>query len=274
MPELIQLLRRWQYEAVRILLGLFLAIYLFSNFLTKREEISTLARYFHSSAWPGIELIPSLGILFSILFAAGVFQAASALGTLLILLYELLYFPLIKEVSYPYLSVMLFIYFLFTKKSAYITFAKAELQGVRQWRLPLMICVYLGFTIAGISKLFYPGWLTGAPLEWLCLNDRFSIEPASCGLLSWRVLSWFTLFAEVTSLPLALVPGCRPLTWTLNSLLHLGLLLVFNLYPISLTILLLQLFLFDPEWLSNWPFTRSARCTGSAGKALPQDGAP
>jgi predicted DCC family thiol-disulfide oxidoreductase YuxK len=64
-----------------------------------------------------------------------------------------------------------------------------------------------------------------------------------------QVLTWSALALELGFAPLALVPRLRPWLWASMLLMHLGLILVIDFADLSLGMVMLHLFTFDPAWM-------------------------
>src|SRR5262249_21391567 len=71
------------------------------------------------------------------------------------------------------------------------------------------------------------------------------------GLL--RLATWGALLAELGFAPLALVPRLRPWLWGLLLLMHLSLIVLIDFADLSLGMVMLHLFTFDPAWIRPRP---------------------
>jgi predicted DCC family thiol-disulfide oxidoreductase YuxK len=67
------------------------------------------------------------------------------------------------------------------------------------------------------------------------------------GLL--RVVTWGALFFEISFAPLALISKLRPWLWGTMLLMHLGLIALIDFADLSLGMVMLHLFTFDPAWI-------------------------
>ena len=140
------------------------------------------------------------------------------------------------------------------------------------WRMPggiflvAWILMALGYTYSGVTKLVSPSWVDGTALARVLDNPlarpglvRDALLALPEGVL--RLATWGALLAELSFAPLALVPRLRPWLWGLLLLMHLGLIVVIDFADLSLGMVLLHLFTFDPAWL---PPRRAIQPVGQA----------
>jgi len=64
-----------------------------------------------------------------------------------------------------------------------------------------------------------------------------------------HVMTWSALALELLYAPLALSRRARPVIWTLTLFMHIGLLVLIDFADLSVAMIVVQLFTFDPEWL-------------------------
>lgn len=111
----------------------------------------------------------------------------------------------------------------------------------------------LGYTISGLHKLQSPSWIDGSALRHV-LQSPLSRDNALCHhllnmhSLVLQISTWGSLFAEIAFLPLGLFYHTRKLFWFAFLALHLGVLLVVNFTDLTMGVLMMHLFLFDPRW--------------------------
>ncbi|UJR20386.1 hypothetical protein I4U23_023517 [Adineta vaga] len=111
----------------------------------------------------------------------------------------------------------------------------------------------LGYTISGLHKLQSPSWIDGSALHHV-LRSPLSRDNALCHYLLnanpliLQISTWGSLIAEITFLPLGLFYHTRKAYWLAFLALHLGVLLVVNFTDLTLGILAMHFFLFDPRW--------------------------
>lgn len=111
----------------------------------------------------------------------------------------------------------------------------------------------LGYTISGLHKLQSPSWIDGSALHHV-LRSPLSRDNALCHFLLdanplvLQISTWGSLFAEISFVPLGLFYHTRKVYWLAFLALHLGVLLVVNFTDLTLGILTMHFFLFDPRW--------------------------
>lgn len=114
-----------------------------------------------------------------------------------------------------------------------------------------------GYTCSGVDKLLHsPSWTDGTALTHV-LNLPFArpghagmVRDALLSLPEWMLaLGTFTIVAlESLALPLMLHRRTRPWIWLALALMHVGIVFVIDFADLSLGMLMLHLFTFDPEW--------------------------
>jgi hypothetical protein len=67
-----------------------------------------------------------------------------------------------------------------------------------------------------------------------------------------KLATWSVLALELAFAPLALFRHIRPLIWLAMVSLHLTLLLLINFADLTLGMLLVHLFTFDPAWIKSF----------------------
>jgi predicted DCC family thiol-disulfide oxidoreductase YuxK len=132
--------------------------------------------------------------------------------------------------------------------------------GNRGWRMPAAIfwgawlLLAAGYTYSGAWKLTSPSWTDGTALQHLLMNplarpnwirELLLNLPDAC----LRLLTWGALAGELLALPLGLTRRGRPVVWCWMLAMHLGILLVIDFADLTLGMLMIHLFTFDPNWL-------------------------
>ena len=132
--------------------------------------------------------------------------------------------------------------------------------GKGRWRMPAAIfwgawlLLAAGYTYSGAWKLASPSWTDGTALQHLLMNPLARpnwIRELLLGLpdLYLQLLTWGALAGELLVLPLGLMRRGRPVAWCWMLAMHLGILLVIDFADLTLGMLMIHLFTFDPEWL-------------------------
>lgn len=232
-----------RFALVRILSGLFVA-YFMVLFFVERDVILAASPYLNGFGETYLILIAAIGFAAALAFATGAFTRVAAVP--LILSYQLAIhaFPPARQLHVAYFSMMFLVYALFFEGPRF-SFRGGKL--ARGWRLPLLLAVYLGFTVSGLSKLFFPPWPHGTVIQMSC-----PVSPLArlfgghvCALIPMKLAAWLVLAFEILAFPLALFPRTRRLAWWLTTALHFGILALVNLPQISIGVLIFQLFLYE-----------------------------
>jgi predicted DCC family thiol-disulfide oxidoreductase YuxK len=116
------------------------------------------------------------------------------------------------------------------------------------------ILMGLGYTYSGYTKLVSPSWLDGTAVARVLenplarpgwLREAFLMLPPAV----MRVATWGALAAELSFAPLALFARLRPWVWLAMTAMHLSLIVLIDFADLSLGMLMLHLFTFDPGWV-------------------------
>jgi len=112
----------------------------------------------------------------------------------------------------------------------------------------------LGYSYSGYTKLVSPSWLDGTALARVLENPlargnflgdiMLSMPGAFLQLATWGALAMELLFA-----PLSLVSRLRPWVWLSMLLLHFSLIALIDFADLSLGMVMLHGFTFNPAWL-------------------------
>src|SRR5262249_29526147 len=116
------------------------------------------------------------------------------------------------------------------------------------------VLLALGYTYSGYTKLISPSWMDGTALERV-LNNPLArpgiARELVLGLPGWmlKLGTWGGLALELSFAPLALVPRLRPWIWGLMLLMHLNLIMLIDFADLSLGMVIIHFFTFDPAWI-------------------------
>ena len=118
-----------------------------------------------------------------------------------------------------------------------------------------------GYTFSGLVKLGSPSWVDGTAFRHLLENPLARpgfVRDVFLSFPGWALalLSWGTLAAEITFLPLSTFRRGRLVAWSVMVVMHLGIILMVDFADLSFGMVMIHLFTFDPEWL---PAQRDAR---------------
>jgi len=113
------------------------------------------------------------------------------------------------------------------------------------------IVMAVAYSYSGYAKLASPSWLDGTALSQVLHNPLARDTALRTHLLSlplwWlKTATWFALFLEFSFAPLSLFRKLRPALWFAMVGMHLGLLVLVNFTDLTLGMLLLHFFTFDP----------------------------
>ena len=116
------------------------------------------------------------------------------------------------------------------------------------------ILLALGYSYSGYSKLVSPSWVNGTALERVFNNPL-----ARPGLIHDLVIqsphvilqlaTWGALGLELSFAPLVLISRLRPFLWAAMVLMHLSLMVFINFADLSLGMMMIHLFTFNPDWV-------------------------
>jgi predicted DCC family thiol-disulfide oxidoreductase YuxK len=120
--------------------------------------------------------------------------------------------------------------------------------------LAAWVVMALGYSYSGYTKLVSPSWLDGTALAKVLENPlarpgwlRELLLSLPDGVL--RLASWGALGLELAFAPLALISRLRPWLWGLMLIMHVSLVAVIDFADLSLGMVMLHLFTFDPAWI-------------------------
>ena len=129
-----------------------------------------------------------------------------------------------------------------------------------RWRFPkgAYWCAWwlmaIGYSFSGLIKLQSPSWVDGTAFHHLITNplarpsflrDFLLTQPESI----FAFLTWGALVGEIIFAPLSFHRIGRSIAWTVMVGMHLGILLFVDFADLTMGMLMLHIFTFDPEWL-------------------------
>jgi predicted DCC family thiol-disulfide oxidoreductase YuxK len=200
----------------------------------------------------------------SLLFAIGLADRIAAL--LLWYVWACLHgrLPLISNPGLPYVGWMLLAHACLPSAPFLSWAARGRPDPDGGWRMTpgvhgvAWFLMALGYSYSGATKLVSPSWLDGTALVRVMENplarpglprELFLMLPVP--LL--HAASWGALLLELSFGPLALLRRLRPWIWSLMLGMHLSLILVIDFADLSLGMVMLHLFTFDPAWVRPRP---------------------
>jgi hypothetical protein len=278
---------RGQFCVFRITFGLYL-IYHFLSLIPWGPELFSPRGVLPQGAMsPLFHLFPNLFLLWdsplfvqACLLAAAIFSLLLTIGKcdrvmaiLVWYIWACLYGrnPLIGNPSLPFIGWLLLAYALIPSVSARETPVREKTDS---WEMPAdiyaaaWILMAVAYSYSGYCKLISPSWIDGTALHYVLSNPLARDTVVRTFLLdlpAWllKTAAWAALFLELSFAPLALWPRLRPFLWLAMVGLHVSLLVLVNFSDLTIGMLLLHFFTFDPAWIpSHEP----------ASQALPSEG--
>lgn len=162
---------------------------------------------------------------------------------------------LISNPSIPYVGLLLILSLLVPSGEPWSRGERNRDWGMPKWVFrTAWILMAAGYSFSGFTKLSSPSWVDGSAMRHLLENPlsrpgwiRELMLSLPEGFLS--LMTWGTLAAELLFVPLALWARSRPWIWLSMVLMHIGILGVVDFADLSLGMLMIHLFTFDPAWL-------------------------
>lgn len=112
----------------------------------------------------------------------------------------------------------------------------------------------LGYSFSGLTKLSSPSWLDGSAFSHILRNPLSRPDLLNDSLLALpdifsSMATWGALLAEVLYLPFYAWRKSRPFIWVTLLSMHFGLMITMDFADLSLGMVMIHLFTFQPEWL-------------------------
>ncbi len=266
-----------QYSLFRALFGL----YLFSHFVALipwgRELFSNRGALANGAQSPLLYLFPNILALSdppwlvaalliiassaAIFFALGAWDRAAAIVQWYVLACLFGRNPLTANPSLPFVGWMLLAHACLPKAPFGALAARGRLDPRGSWQMPpaiyraAWIVMALSYSYSGYTKLISPSWVDGSALSRVLDNPLarptllreffLALPPIFLQLATWGGLALELLYA-----PLALFRRLRPWLWLLMVMMHLGLITLIDFADLTLGMLLLHGFSFDPAWIA------------------------
>jgi hypothetical protein len=137
---------------------------------------------------------------------------------------------------------------------------EGENQRNHNWTIPSYVIfaawliMSLGYTLSGFDKLHSPSWINGSTFSILLenpLSRNTVLREISLNIPAtvFHFITWAALLCELLFLPLSLFARTRKYAWTGMVIMHLGILCYINFTDLTIGMLMIHLFTFDPAWL-------------------------
>lgn len=265
-----------QYSLFRFLFGFYLCIH-FSQLLPWTTELfSNQGMLADSTLSPLIRLFPNLlaiqdtpaiammmaflGIIASFFFMIGKWDKWAAVVLWYVLACFLGRNPLISNPSLPFVGWLLLAH-LFLPKAPFGSFAaRRRIDPRGGWEMSQSIflaswCVMaISYSYSGILKLSSPSWVDGTAFNYLLQNPLVRCNGlrellSSLPEFFLKCMTWGVLTLEVSFVVFALFKKARLWIWGSMLLMHLGLLCLIDFADLTLGMIFLHFFTFNPEWI-------------------------
>jgi predicted DCC family thiol-disulfide oxidoreductase YuxK len=265
-----------QYSLFRWAFGIYLFVHFLQLIPWGSELFSNRGVLPDAASSPAINLFPNILALcdspvfvtillliasgLTLLFAVGRFDRTAAVG--LWYIWACLYGrnPLIANPSIPYVGLLLLAHVCLSPSPYGSWAARARAIVGNQWRMAdsiytvVWILMALGYTYSGATKLASPSWMNGKALSYMIDNPLARAGLVSQILLSLpdvvlRLATWGAMAVELCFAPLALIRRLRPWLWAGMFGMHFCLIVAINFADLSLGMVMLHLFTFNPAWV-------------------------
>lgn len=265
-----------QYSVFRALFGTYLFVHFAALIPWGTETFSNAGVLPNGNDSPLLHAFPNLlavmdsptivclllvsATLASLLFALGKWDRISAIWIWYVLACLFGRNPLSANPSLPFVGWMLLAHAFLAAAPYGSLSARGRLDPDNGWKfdrrifLAAWIILSLSYTYSGYTKLISPSWIDGSALrdilenplardtfirEWVLMLPDFVLH----------IATWGGLFLELAFAPLALFRRLRPSIWLAMLGMHFSLIVLIDFADLSLGMVLIHLFTFDPAWL-------------------------
>lgn len=169
--------------------------------------------------------------------------------------------PMIGNPSLPFVGWLVLAHTLSPSRSGYDS-STPNKEKAGSWHLPAdiylaaWILMSLAYSYSGYTKLLSPSWIDGTALSRVLVNPLARdtvLRTFLLGLPPWflKTATWSALGLELSFAPLALFRRLRPLIWLAMVGMHVGLVVLVNFADLTIGMLILHFFTFDPTWIPS-----------------------
>jgi predicted DCC family thiol-disulfide oxidoreductase YuxK len=169
--------------------------------------------------------------------------------------------PLTANPGLPYIGLMLLAHLLIPRRPYGSLDARGRPDVAGKWFMPgsvfavVWLLMALGYTYSGVMKLSSPSWLDGSAVRHVLENPLARPTPIREWLLATnpivlRLATWAGLALEIGFAPLALLRRLRSSVWLAGLAMHLCLMVLIDFADLSLGMVMLHLFTFNPAWIA------------------------
>ena len=266
-----------QYSLFRALFGLYLFFHFVALIPWGSELFSHRGTLAHGALRPLLYLFPNIlalsdppwlvaalliiSSLASIFFALGAWDRPAAIVQWYVLACLFGRNPLTANPSLPFVGWMLLAHVCLPKAPFGSLAARNRLDPRGGWWMAqaiyraAWIVMALSYSYSGYTKLISPSWVDGSALSRVLDNPLARPTSLREFFLVWppiylQLATWGGLALELLYAPLALFRRLRPWLWLLMVMMHLGLITLIDFADLTLGMLLLHGFTFDPAWIA------------------------
>ncbi len=267
------------YSAIRFVLGIYLAIHFVMLTPWAPELFSREGVIANGAASPILRAFPNLLALndsptlvsslcvaataASVLLAVGLWDRWAALFIWYVLACFLGRNPLILNPSLPHIGWLLLMHAAVPRAPAGSFDAWISPERSKRWFLPRplfaanWVVMSAAYGYSGMTKLTSPSWIDGNALRYVLENPLSPLTPLrdlALALPSFVLTgaTWFSLGLEVLFPLLACHSKTRPWAWLAMVGMHLGLLAFVDFHELSVGMLILHAWTFEPRWVDRW----------------------
>ncbi len=264
-----------QYSLVRFAFGSYLALH-FAQLVPWGEEVFSSAGVLPATASPLFHLFPGAfwisdapifvrlvlvtATVLAVLFALGVKDRSIAIVLWWIWASLFDRNPLISNPSLPYIGWMLLAHALLPRAPYGSVDGTRRSDAGALWRFsqPLHVAAWVvlaaGYSYSGYTKLISPSWVDGTAIRYVLespLARPGFVRELLLGLPTpvHSALTFGALGLELVFLPLACIRRVRPALWGAMLAMHLVLIGLVDFADLSLGMVMMHLFTFDPGWI-------------------------
>lgn len=270
-----------QFAIFRIVFGIYLT-YHFADLIPIGEEIFSNNGVINNST-----ILPSYGklpilllyddspstvnificslVVASILFTCGIFRRICSFWLYYGWISLLNRNPLISNPGTGYIGwILLACATIPTGESLRFLLSPEKRKNLKTWEFPDIIyygmwtIIGISYTASGIHKLQCETWLDGTALWYvltgpLVRQNNFIVDIILSNMLFIKLLTWGSLFLEISCLFLGTFYRTRRAYWIMFMGFHLGILSTVNFADLTIGMIIPHLFTFDCAW---FPFTK------------------
>jgi hypothetical protein len=170
--------------------------------------------------------------------------------------------PLIANPSLPYLGLVLLGHAIMPSSGPLFRRGRGRAEDSSWQMCPgvyalIWALMAVGYSYSGFTKLGSPSWIDGSAFRALLENPLARPGFLREALLSLPApllegLTWGGLALELLFAPIAIFSRLRPWLWLAMVAMHISLIALVDFADLSLGMLALHAFTFDPAWLRSW----------------------